>query len=456
MDKNISNIIKIVKGRIEDPGKIALREIDTIVNAANPTLMGSDRGVDGCIHAAVKKCLNNGQTLAENICKELDIKAGQIPGTEIKKKNSIRCNRGQAVMTGGYGLCENIIHVVGSQYDGMSKSGIDCSSSRIALLESCYFEIIKIVRENTGIRNIAIPVIGAGDYDFPFKLAVKIALAGIGNALAEWKNEDEELFAMSSLDNIYFYIYDDNAEECKKNFKIANRVFNKYKPLFREDRKVVFQNSFMAHMRYLNEIIRYDKKRGYFATARLIRILLMAVRFLFMPVMLIKDVRGTVDWEKRRRVVERLALAKVTLPVIFWMFWNYGFFIQNMTLHEIVFPGIIIYSISDTITYLMTLILMADIQRPSANIIRSMIMLLVNYIEVSLGMSYLYFINYKNIILLNDAVQFGVLGTVSDKVTIGKTADYAFLYADAAIKFFFASLVFGYFANHMKQRRFRS
>lgn len=43
MDKNIADILKIVRGKIEDVSKIRLREIDTIVNAANPTLMGSDQ-----------------------------------------------------------------------------------------------------------------------------------------------------------------------------------------------------------------------------------------------------------------------------------------------------------------------------------------------------------------------------------------------------------------------------
>lgn len=453
MDKNIADILKIARGKIEDVSKIRLREIDTIVNAANPTLMGSDQGVDGSIHNAVGKFLEEGETFAEKICEELDKESS--PG---KNRNMIRCNRGQAVKTSGYGLCENIIHVVGSQYDGKSKSGIDCSSSQINTLESCYYEMIGIVRKNVDIKNIAIPVIGAGNYSFPFKLAVKIALASIGNALVEWKNEDEELFKMSSLDTIYLYVYDNNEKDCKENLKTADQILNRYKKLFRNDKKVVFQNSFTAHVRYLIEIIRYDRKRGYFATARTIRILLMAVRFLFMPFMLMKDIGGTIDWEKRRKAVERLALFKVILPVLLWVFWNYGYFRQNAILHEAVFPGVIIYSIGDTVTYLLTLIVMADIQRPSANIIRSMIMLLVNYVEVSLGMAYLYFMHYKDVVFLelNKAVQFGLLGRISENAKMNDWTDDAFLYTGVIIRFFFASLVFGYFANHMKQRKFRS
>ncbi len=453
MDKNIADILRIVKGRIEDADKIKLRNIDTIVNAANPTLMGSNQGVDGSIHKAINDLSEDGKTFAEKICEELEKRSA-----EGKNSNIIRCNRGCAVKTSGHKLCQNIIHVVGSKYDGRSKSGIDCSSSRVSMLESCYYEIIRTVRENADIKNIAIPVIGAGDYDIPFKLAVKIALASIGNALVEWKNEDEELFEMSGLDTIYLYIYDKDADKCKRCYKTADSIFCKYKKLFRNDKKVVFQDSFTAHMRYLLEIIRYDKKRGYFAAARGIRILLMAVRFLFMPVMLIKDIIGTVDWEKRRKSVEWLALSKVFLPILFWALWNYGFFPQNTIIHEVVFPGIIVYSISDTVTYLLTLIVMADIQRPSANIIRSMIMLLVNYIEVSLGMAYLYFMSYKDAVSLrlNEAVQFGVLGMISDKAKMNCWIDDAFLYANVTIRFFFASLVFGYFANHMKQRKFRS
>jgi len=450
MDKNIADILRIVKGRIEDADKIRLRKIDTIVNAANPTLMGSDQGVDGSIHKAVNELSEDGRKFGEKIRREL------ADSAQRKSRNIILCERGYAVKTDGYGLCKNIIHVVGSKYDGKSKGGIDCSSSRVSTLESCYYQIIRMVRENADIKNIAIPVIGAGDYEFPYKLAVKIALASIGNALVEWKNEDEELFEMSSLDTIYLYIYDKDAEKCKQNYKTADRIFCKYKKLFRNDRKVVFQDSFTAHIRYLFEIIRYDKKRGYFATAKAVRVLLMAIRFLFMPVMLIKDIIGAVDWEKRRKAVEWLALCKVVLPVLFWAFWSYGFFSQNTAVHEMVFPGVIIYSISDTITYLLTLIIMADIQRPSANIIRSMIMLLVNYIEVSLGMAYLYFMYYKSKISVSDAVRFGILGTGAKGAELSGAADYVFLYADVAIRFFFASLVFGYFANHMKQRKFRS
>ena len=39
MDKNIADILEVVRGRIEDADQIKSRKIDTIVNAANPTLI---------------------------------------------------------------------------------------------------------------------------------------------------------------------------------------------------------------------------------------------------------------------------------------------------------------------------------------------------------------------------------------------------------------------------------
>jgi len=63
---------------------------------------------------------------------------------------------------------------------------------------------------------------------------------------------------------------------------------------------------------------------------------------------------------------------------------------------------------------------------------------------------------YKSKISVSDAVRFGILGTGAKGAELSGAADYVFLYADVAIRFFFASLVFGYFANHMKQRKFRS
>lgn len=107
----------------------------------------------------------------------------------------------------------------------------------------------------------------------------------------------------------------------------------------------------------------------------------------------------------------------------------------------------------DTVTYLLTLIIMADIQRPSANIIRSMIMLFVNYIEISFDLAFLYYVQYK--VRFREALAFGFLNekTITE---LNSLKDYLFAASNTGLKFFLVTLVFGYFFNHMHQREFRS
>src|SRR5699024_270955 len=64
-DRKIGCMLHVVQGDISDQmtlrrvpwsGDRAIR-IDTIVNAAKPTLMGSDKGVDGAIHRKIDELL---------------------------------------------------------------------------------------------------------------------------------------------------------------------------------------------------------------------------------------------------------------------------------------------------------------------------------------------------------------------------------------------------------------
>ena len=63
----------------------------------------------------------------------------------------------------------------------------------------------------------------------------------------------------------------------------------------------------------------------------------------------------------------------------------------------------------DTVTYLVALMLLADIQGPSANVIRSMILLLVNYVEVSLDMALLFYLDNLKNISFKSALSAGVM-----------------------------------------------
>lgn len=83
MTLGMDHVIVVIKGDITDKKLLKKLRVDAIVNAANPTLMGSDQGVDGAIHAKLPK-------LKKRICKEL--------GTD-RLANRQRCGRGKAVTT---------------------------------------------------------------------------------------------------------------------------------------------------------------------------------------------------------------------------------------------------------------------------------------------------------------------------------------------------------------------
>ncbi len=458
-NKNIGNMIHLVKGKIVDKNKWKNGKIDTIVNAANPTLKGSSQGVDGSIHRSVNRYLKNKgkkqETLSNLICRELG---------NPDSANKIQCARGQAVTTSGYGFCKWIIHAVGTHYDGPAdkdgnplKHGY-CSSSCIGKLESCYFSVVNELKKHLDMKVVGIPIIGAGNYKFPFELAVEIAIASIGNALLEWKKQDEELFMMSELTEIKLFIYDPDEQKCSQDFEYAQSILQNYKKYFDKEKRVVFQSSWRAHFHYIKETLLYDKKRGYFAVAKNIRFFLMSVRILFLPILCIKDFFGKKDWEKRRLIVEIMSVGKAALPILLWLLlqikciapyrealWRISFFF-------------IIYCMADTVTYLLVLMLMADIQKASANLIRSIMMLFVNYIEIACDLAFLAYLYYKDRIpgfRFRQALSYGFFSQNIMQEAVTWT-DYMFVYLDNVLKFFFLTLVFGYFFNHMRLRKFRS
>ncbi len=449
-EKSVSGMFHLTKSNIVDQEKLADYKIDAIVNAAKPTLMGSEneKSVDYAVHAAVNAALPNGEKFKDKICEYLNTK---------KIDNMIRCERGRAVCTPGYGLCEYIIHVVGICNDGEGRWIDECSSSRIQILESCYYEIVERIKERPDIKNVAIPIIGAGEYKVSFEVAVRVAIASIGNALVEWKSKDSELFETAGLENIYLYIYHDEEWVRDKNFETAVKIWKEYERTFKLNKKVVFQSSARAHLRYLLEISRYDNERGYFAIAKSVRLLLMAIRTLFLPVMLLKDLFGRKNWENRRRTVEWTALVKMLIPfVCFWIWNNINKTGGIGNWFKYIIPILLIYNMWDTISYLLCLIVLTDIQRPSANIVRSMLMLVINYVEVIFEAAFLYCLASGGKVTFYAASLLGIFGEEVKGLSVYGAVDESFKYINMAIRFFFVSLVFGYLANHMKQRKFIS
>ena len=117
------------------------------------------------------------------------------------------------------------------------------------------------------------------------------------------------------------------------------------------------------------------------------------------------------------------------------------------------FIAVIVYDLLDTVTYLLSLLLHADIQRPSANITRSLIMLVVNYIEVQLEIAAIYyFINRINevVISIREAI------TILTNMESLKNSYLWLEQVSKGINFFFLTVVFSYLSSHMRMRKFRT
>jgi O-acetyl-ADP-ribose deacetylase (regulator of RNase III) len=151
-------------------GDITEVEVDAIVNAANPMMLGGG-GVDGAIHAAA------GPELLE-ACR-------RIPAT-----GGIRCPFGEARITPGFALpAAHVIHTVGPIFDRTPEPE--------AVLRSAYAASLSLARDHD-LASVAFPAISTGAYGFPLEPAARIAL---GTAHAEW----------GSVKRIRFVLFSDRA-----------------------------------------------------------------------------------------------------------------------------------------------------------------------------------------------------------------------------------------------------
>jgi len=132
-------------------GDITEQEVDAIVNAANPTLLGGG-GVDGAIHAA------GGATILE----ECRLLGGCEPG-DVK------------ATSGGALPARHVLHAVGPIWRG----GGDREAE---LLASCHRRAVELAAE-LGCRSLAFPAISTGAYSYPVELAAPVAIAATKTAL---------------------------------------------------------------------------------------------------------------------------------------------------------------------------------------------------------------------------------------------------------------------------------
>jgi O-acetyl-ADP-ribose deacetylase (regulator of RNase III) len=133
-------------------GDITEQDVDAIVNAANPGLLGGG-GVDGAIHRA------GGPAILE-ACRGLG-----------------GCEPGDAKATGAGALpARHVIHAVGPIWHGGDKG-------EPALLASVHRRAIELADE-LGAATVAFPAISTGAYGYPVELAAPVAVTATKEALA--------------------------------------------------------------------------------------------------------------------------------------------------------------------------------------------------------------------------------------------------------------------------------
>jgi len=152
-------------------GDITRQQVDAVVNAANPSLMGGG-GVDGAIHRA------GGPAILDE-CKKIVKEIGRLaPGNAV-------------ATTGGRLPARHVIHTVGPVWKGGTRGEPE-------VLRSAYVESLKRAEE-LGCRSVAFPSISTGAYGYPLEEAARVAL---GAVIAH-------LEAGSPLEEVRFVLFSD-------------------------------------------------------------------------------------------------------------------------------------------------------------------------------------------------------------------------------------------------------
>lgn len=171
---------------------ITKMHVDAIVNTANPRpVIGS--GVDAAIHTKAGPLL---------------LAARKVIGV---------MNTGEARLTPGFRLpCKYVIHTVGPVWE-------DGGNGEARLLRQCYENTLKVALQRR-CRSVAFPLISSGNYGFPKRLALLIAMEAIRDFLQEHEmqiylvvfSKESLAFSDGLVEQIRSYVDDAYVQEREK------------------------------------------------------------------------------------------------------------------------------------------------------------------------------------------------------------------------------------------------
>lgn len=156
-------------------GDITTLQVDVIVNAANPSLMGGG-GVDGAIHRAAGPEL--------------------LAACKIVRQQQGECPPGHAVITSAGNLpASAVIHAVGPVWHGGDEQEAE-------LLTDAYRNSLLLAAANN-YRSIAFPAISTGVYGYPKQAAAEIAVKTVKAFLTRY----------NPLERVCFVCFDNETAE---------------------------------------------------------------------------------------------------------------------------------------------------------------------------------------------------------------------------------------------------
>jgi O-acetyl-ADP-ribose deacetylase (regulator of RNase III) len=143
-------------------GNITEADVDVVVNAANPGLLGGG-GVDGAIHRAAGP-----EVLAE--CRAI---VAQLPDGRLPRGHAVATTAGRL-------RARWIVHTPGPIWSA--------SKDHSAVLRSCYAESLRVA-DGLGARSVAFPAISAGIYGWPVEDAARQAVTAVRATTVEHVTE---------------------------------------------------------------------------------------------------------------------------------------------------------------------------------------------------------------------------------------------------------------------------